>query len=222
MLKTCAPIRGLLFDLDGTLVDTIKDITAAVNCALATIEAPSVSTDLVMQFVGHGLTNTLKNLLNHLKIECDQECLARLNTQLRHCYQAQPYAMTTIYSGVEELLQRAHADNVALGILSNKDQLLVELIQAELFPEIPFTLVRGAQKDKALKPDPNGALAFAELANISPAEVLLVGDSTVDAETAKRAQMQFAWAGWGFGQLPEIDSEHIYLTPYALFKEVFL
>lgn len=191
-------IQAVLFDLDGTLVNTIGDIAFALNTALIQAGVPVVDDDTCMSFVGRGLRNALKNALDEAGHTCSQEELSNLLEILMATYRAHPADRSFVYPGIEALLKNLVAHGLAIGVLSNKEESLVLAIVAKLFPGIPFVSVHGMVQGLPGKPDPSQALAFASVVGLDPSQVLVVGDSEVDALLATNAHCPVVLVTWGF------------------------
>ncbi len=215
---------AVLFDLDGTLVDTIGDITYALNAALEAAGVPSVTYDTCKQFVGRGLRNALLNALQAAQVAPDEAQLDSLVEVMLKTYQKYPFQRAVVYPHIEALLDKSVASGLQLGVLSNKDDDLVQEIVQALFPKVPFISVQGASTTAPLKPDPTTALQFAQQAGCTVEEVLLVGDTEVDYYTAQEAGMPVAIATWGFRSRPELEAagcKPLYDSVSHLAKEVF-
>ncbi|PKL12434.1 MAG: HAD family hydrolase [Spirochaetae bacterium HGW-Spirochaetae-8] len=196
--------KACLFDLDGTLVDTIGDIVYAMNAALAQVGIAPIDSQTCMRFVGRGLHNALKGALVEFGSQVDAASMQDLVEVLLHTYREHPYERSGVYPGIESLLQNSVASGLAVGVLSNKEDSLVKVIVRKKFPNIPFAMVQGACEGVPLKPDPATALDFARSLDLNPSEVLFVGDSEVDAQTAIAAGMPYALVTWGFRPRAEL------------------
>ena len=197
-------LKACLFDLDGTLVDTIGDIVYAMNVALAQAGIAPIDSQTCMRFVGRGLHNALKGALVDSGSHPDDATMQNLVQVLLDTYREHPYERSRVYPGIELLLQNSVASGLTAGVLSNKEDSLVKVIVKKKFPDIPFAFVQGACKGVPLKPDPTTALAFARSLNLAPSQVLFVGDSEVDAQTAIAAGMPYALVTWGFRPRAEL------------------
>lgn len=199
-------IRALLCDLDGTLVDTSGDIAYALNTALAVEGVAPLDERSCMRFVGRGLRNTLLGALLAAGVHPDGERLDHVLEVFENTYAEHPHDRSQIYPGIPEFLRKCIAAQLAVGVLSNKEDSLVHAIVGHLFPRVPFTSVRGASEAFPLKPDPGSALDFAAMAGCEPSEVLYVGDSGIDRETAMAAGMRLAVVTWGFSNREALES----------------
>lgn len=216
--------KGVLFDLDGTLLDTIGDITYAINSALIVVGAEPITTSQCKGLVGRGLKNALKGAfeLRNKKITPSQ--LEELVPQMLESYHRHPYRHTHPYEGVEALLYDLVKGGVALGVLSNKADSLVQPIIRGVLPSHPFVFIRGDKEGWPSKPEPDGVYAFSEAVGVPVDQLLLVGDSEVDYYTAEAAQVDVAIATWGFRsreRLLEAGCRNLYSSVEELRKEVF-
>ena len=191
-------VKACLFDLDGTLVDTIGDILYAMNAALAHAGLGPIDSRTCMRFVGRGLHNALRGAFEDYGHKVEAGAMHGHVQVLLDTYREHPYERSLVYPGVERLLQNSIASGMIAGVLSNKEDSLVKVIVRKKFPTIPFALVQGACEGVPLKPDPTTALAFARSLDLEPSQVLFIGDSEVDAQTAIAAGMPYALVTWGF------------------------
>ncbi len=218
-------IKALLFDLDGTLVNTIGDIAFAMNKALDSIGIAPINNEDCQRFVGRGLRNALKRALLHASHPADEQTLDIILPIMLETYRKHPSGRSFIYPGMESFLQNSVAVGMHVGVLSNKEDSLVRILVDELFPDRPFVSVQGERVDVPLKPNPTSAMSFATMLGLAPSEILFVGDSEVDAETAKAAGMQLALVTWGFRPRSELESSGygpLFDTVDELEKEVFV
>lgn len=178
-------IRALLFDLDGTLIDTAEDIAASTNHALAVLGLPARSVAEVSRMVGRGVENLLRAALDDATVDLSVPLEA-----FRAHYDAHCLDRTRPFPGVPEILREFSRGERPMGVISNKPVEFSEKILAGLDLRRHFDLVLGPPV-VAVKPDPEGVLRVAAAWGVSPAEILLVGDSEVDRETAARAGCAF-------------------------------
>lgn len=193
---------GVIFDLDGTLVDTLEDIADAMDRVLALEGAPGHSYDEYRYLIGHGIRNLVKESLPPgLR---DEETIARCYERMIADYGEHSLVKTRPYEGVTELVHELRAAGVPLAIHSNKShELTRDIVVALLDPE-GFVVVSGARPDAPLKPDPAVALAIAVRFGLPPARVVYLGDSLVDMRTATAAGMIPIGASWGFRTSEEL------------------
>jgi phosphoglycolate phosphatase len=189
------PVRLLVFDLDGTLVDSSQDLADSVNAMLGELGAPPLSETEVTRMVGEGAAVLVRRALVRAGVEVDAR--AALDCFLKH-YDLRLLATTKPYPGMVEALT-ALRDRYALAVLTNKPglptmRLLEGLGLIELFRD-----VIGGDTAYGRKPDPAGLLALVDRASATPETTLLVGDSPVDLATARAAGTRICLARYGFG-----------------------
>jgi len=188
--------RAVLFDLDGTLLDTIADLTEAMNCAMATLGHPGRTIEECKIFVGDGVVNFARRALP--TEHNDEETVARCVKQMRVEYGKRWAEKTRPYEGIGELLTELERRAVAMAVLSNKPQDFTELMVVRMLGGWKFQAVRGARPDVAIKPDPGAARDIARKVGGGPGEFLYVGDTDTDMQTAVGAGMFPVGALWGF------------------------
>jgi phosphoglycolate phosphatase len=196
--------RAVLFDLDGTLLDTLADLGESMNAALAELGAPGHALDAYRRFVGDGMQNLARRSLGAGRD--DPETVERCVAAMRRIYGTRAMHKTRPYPGVPELLAELERRGVAMAVLSNKpDDLTNELIDA-FFGARRFTAVRGARDGVARKPDPEAARDIALRLGVAPVEFLYLGDTDTDMRTAVAAGMEPIGALWGFRDAQELVS----------------
>ncbi|MCY2929261.1 MAG: HAD family hydrolase [Planctomycetota bacterium] len=187
---------AVLFDLDGTLLDTIADLTEAMNDAMATLGHPPRTVEECKIFVGDGVVNFARRALP--TEHNDDQTVGRCVKQMRVEYGKRWAQKTRPYPGIGQLLTELERRGVAMAVLSNKPQEFTELMVARLLGDWTFRAVHGARPDVAIKPDPGSALDIAREMGIEPREFLYVGDTDTDMQTAVGAGMFPVGALWGF------------------------
>ena len=193
---------GVIFDLDGTLVDTLEDIADAMDRVLALEGAPGHTCTEYRYLIGHGIRNLVTEALPpELRSE---ERIARCYERMIDDYGRNSLVKTHLYEGVPELVRGLRADGVPLAIHSNKADAPTQAIVAALLDPADFVAVHGARPDVPLKPDPAVALAIAARFGLPPARVVYAGDSLVDMHTATAAGMIPVGAAWGFRTREEL------------------
>jgi phosphoglycolate phosphatase len=194
---------GVIFDLDGTLVDTLEDIADAMDRVLALEGAPGHSYEEYRYLIGRGIRNLVTEALPaELRSE---ERVERCYERMLEDYGAHLLVKTRAYEGVPELVRALRAGGVPLAVHSNKADGPTRAIVAALFDQDDFVEVRGARPDAPLKPDPAVALELAVRFGLPPARVVYLGDSLVDMQTATAAGMIAVGAAWGFRTREELE-----------------
>jgi phosphoglycolate phosphatase len=208
-------MKALIFDLDGTLADTLRDIMDAMNHALAQRGLPAHGPDAYRQFVGEGASQLVRNALPPGREALVPELLAAYRAH----YLAHLIVHTQPYPGISELLSELQARGRPLAVLSNKPHELTTRIVTALFPAVRFVGVLGQRPDHPLKPDPAGALELCSALGHAPGDVALVGDTRTDMQTARAAGMIAIGVRWGFRdarELSEHGAHHVVAEPHEL------
>jgi phosphoglycolate phosphatase len=187
--------HGLIFDLDGTLVDSLSGIAASVNHALHQGGHATHSLAAVQGFIGNGARILLERAA---PVGADEVLLLTLEEAFKSHYDISWPDGTLPYDGITALLETLQDLGHPLAVLSNKPHPFTETIVARIFPGIRFTQVLGQRPGIHHKPDPAGALEIATAFGLPPVECLVIGDSTMDIETAKNAGMTSVAVTWGF------------------------
>jgi phosphoglycolate phosphatase len=201
--------RAFLFDLDGTLVDSLGDIGAAMNFALHACGWPTHPLADYRRFVGEGIVA----LARHAAPATPDAAARRLElvAACQRRYAEHLFDNTLPYPGVADLLVQLRTRGVPLGVLSNKLDAPTRQICAALFPPGTFAVVQGQLPDTPAKPDPGAALALAAQLGVAPADIAFVGDTGVDMRTAVAAGMRAVGVAWGFRplELRETGAERV-------------
>ncbi len=194
--------RALLFDLDGTLLDTLQDIADSVNSALAYFGFPQHELDAYRYFVGDGVEMLAIRALPEDRR--DQMTVGKVVARIDEAYSLRWANNTRPFQGIPELLDALTNIGIRMAILSNKGQSFAELTVSTLLPDWHFDLVVGAQPSIPRKPDPTAALQIARQMSLIPTEFLYLGDSAVDMKTAVAANMYPIGALWGYRTANEL------------------
>lgn len=194
--------KGIIFDLDGTLLDTLEDLADAMNCVLQRHGYPTHSLDQYRFFIGGGMQNLVSRTMPQEARQ--EEILAQAVACMKEEYGKNWAKKTRPYSGVPELLEKLQELPVKTAILSNKLHEFTLLIVERYFPEYPFALVRGEQQGIPRKPDPAGALLIAQELGLAPENIVYVGDSNTDMQAARAAGMYAVGVTWGFRPAQEL------------------
>lgn len=183
---------AVLFDLDGTLVDSLDDIVAAMNRSLARAGHPTRSAAEIRAMVGDGAAALVQRAA-----PAGADVVALL-TDLKGDYGAHALAHTRPFPGIEVLLKTLTAAEIPVAVLSNKPHPMTVAMVEALFPGVPFFAVIGQRPDIPKKPDPTIALELAGRAGVPPSRCAMVGDTVVDIETGHNAGMRSIAVTWGF------------------------
>jgi phosphoglycolate phosphatase len=188
--------KGVIFDLDGTLLDTREDIADAMNRVLAGLGLPTHPYDSYNYFVGDGAAILVRRTLPPDRQDdvTHGECLARFLAD----YGVHWNIKTKLYTGIAEMLSGLQDRGTKLAVLTNKPAPTAARCVEEYLPRWRFDAVLGQTDGLPKKPDPTGALQIAERLALGPAEILYLGDTATDMETAIRAGMYPVGALWGF------------------------
>ncbi len=192
--------RAVLFDLDGTLLNTLEDICNAMNTALQSMGIKPWETDAYRYMVGNGA-----RVLAERAVRDRQELADRVLAAYQRQYEAHQMEKTRPYDGMMNTLRALRDQGVPLAVLSNKPDADTQRIIAHFFPDIPFEQVLGQRPDYPRKPDPTAALTLAEKMGIPAEAVWYVGDTSVDMECARRAGMRSVGVLWGFRTRTELE-----------------
>lgn len=198
----------VIFDLDGTLLNTIADLGNACNYALKTLGYAEHPLPSYNYMVGNGV----RTLMQRAAPDASPEVIETLLKLFREYYDNHAMDLTVPYPGIRELLRQLTDMGVAVAVTSNKYQSAVEKIISHYFPEIPFVAVLGESPDRSKKPDPSIVFEVLGKHPTPKNDVLYVGDSAVDMETARRACIESAGVTWGFrpvSELTDANANHI-------------
>lgn len=211
------PYAAAIFDLDGTLIDSVRDIGEAMNRTLETLGYPTHPIEAYNIFVGDGVKQLVERTLPaHARTS---EIVEQFISMYREDYLANWTNNTRVYPGIRELLLRLVDAYIPIGVLSNKPDNATRKCVEHFFPDIPFIAVAGQKDDVPRKPDPSVALAIAEAMNRQPGDCVFIGDTSTDMKTAVAGGMFPAGVLWGFRgerELIESGARLIAATPEAL------
>lgn len=197
---------NLIFDLDGTLINSLPGIANALNSALAELHLPTHSVTDIESFIGGGS----RTLIERATKSIQDAPVDDLEVAFVYHYQELWKSGTEEYSGITDLLRDLSTSH-ELSILSNKPHAFTTEIIKSLFPTISFRTVLGQRDGISKKPDPSGIYEILEQASYSEAQSYLIGDSVVDLATAKNAAIKSIAVTWGFeplSDLVELSPDH--------------
>lgn len=199
--------RHLVFDLDGTLVDSLPGIADGLNRALVSLGLPTHSPDAVRGMIGRGARNLCASALGYADAAAvPQEQMEALHTAFRREYPATWRKGTFIYRGITEMLTRLVSVGAHLAVLSNKPHDVTLPMVQELFRPIPFSPILGYTGDFPRKPAPDALHHIAQSWGVETADLTLVGDSLYDAQTAANAGCHCILVTWGYANIQKIHN----------------
>lgn len=204
----------VIFDLDGTLLKTIDDLAAATNHALKTLGYPVHGLWVYPSMVGNGVAKLIERALPD--DARSEKNIADTLAVFKEYYNEHCCDATTPYPGIPELIEDLTAHGINMAVTSNKYEAAVTKIIAHYFPNANFRAVLGSVEGMPRKPDPSIVFKALSMCPTPKAEVLYVGDSGVDMETARRACVESVGVSWGFRSIHELKeayADHIVSTP---------
>ena len=194
--------KGVIFDLDGTLLDTIDDLADTMNQVLEGYGHLTHTVDKYKYFVGDGMNNLVRRALPQ---EITSESLIEEAFQrMKEHYSLNWVNKSKPYPGISELLDFLQENNIKIAVLSNKaHNFTVEMVE-KLLPKWKFSVVYGERDGIPRKPDPAGALEIANIWGITPENILYLGDTNTDMKTAVNSSMYPVGVLWGFREKDEL------------------
>ena len=196
--------QALIFDLDGTLVDSLTDLANAGNRILEDLGMPVHPESAYRTFVGDGLNTLIYRILP--KQSRKSSLINDAVDRFRKDYSTRWHENTRPYDGICQTLDKLVAAKMPIAILSNKPHDFTRMCVEKLLPHWKFRAVLGQRPDVPKKPDAAAALEIAEMLKLPPSHILFVGDSSVDMQTAVNAGMDAAGVLWGFRTAEELRS----------------
>lgn len=201
---------AVIFDLDGTLLDSLADIALAANRVLESRHLPTHELPAYRHFVGNGVDVLMERAMP--PEQRDEESIASSSAQFRRVYAETWNFSTCPYAGIRDLLEVLTQRQIPLAILSNKPHPNTITCVNEFFDATTFSVVFGQRQNVPCKPDPAAALEIASQLGVVPARCLFVGDSNVDMQTAVNAGMAGIGVTWGFRSRAELLESGARLT----------
>lgn len=196
-------LKAVVFDLDGTLLDTIPDIAGALNHSLAAHGLPTHPQKAVEGFVGGGIRSAV---VKAAPAGASDEVIDQVLAGYHAVYVVHCVDRTAPYPGVEEMLAALADRGLALGVLSNKTEATARKIIAHYFPGVPFRFVFGRAEGRPLKPDPGAAAPVLAELGLAPGEIAYAGDSGTDVTFAKAVGFLAAATPWGYRSREELEA----------------
>lgn len=205
-------IKTVIFDLDGTLLNTFNDLADAVNSSLTLNGLQPYTIDKIKTFVGNGIKRLIENALNH---QSALFAFQKVFDDFCRIYQANCKIKTKPYNGIHEILNELKKKNIKLAVLTNKHHLSATKIIEYYFPNT-FDLIVG-QDNRPLKPDPTSVFYIAKTLKTDLSNIVMIGDSNVDIATARNADIKSIGVFWGYENINLIaDADYIAYTSTEL------
>lgn len=208
--------QAIIFDLDGTLTNTLTDISTAMNRALRLNDLPEHPVDAYRYMVGNGAkTLAVRAVGEH------QDKMPAVLAEYQAYYEKHTQDATRPYDGVPELLEQLQARGLKLCVLSNKPHADTVNVVRHFFPQIQWAVIRGQVEGVPVKPDPAGAVAILEMLGLTGSDCYYLGDTYVDMTTAVSAGMHPVGVLWGFRdekELRDSGAKNIIAHPLELLE----
>lgn len=198
--------QGCIFDLDGTLVNTLRSIAFFSNSALERCGYPAIPAEDYKGIVGDGADTQVRRMLDRAagRGAWAEEDFRRVRVLYGNLYSADPTHLLENYPGMPETIAKLKSSGIRAAVFSNKPDSWVQRIITFLFPAESFAECRGQRPGVPIKPAPDGALAIASDLGLRPSEILYIGDTDTDMKTGAAAGMDTAGAVWGFRTRKEL------------------
>lgn len=193
--------KAVVFDLDGTLADTLDDLADSMNASLAEFGFPSHPMDSYRYFVGMGMMNLARSATPE---GTDDATIVRIRDAMGERYQGNWAVKTKPYDGIPAMLEALREKGLRLAVLSNKPDVFTKLMVEHFFPGV-FASVAGAKEGVPIKPDPAAALAIVRDFGLEPADFMYLGDTNTDMKTGLAAGMFTIGVSWGFRPVAELE-----------------
>lgn len=212
--------KACIFDMDGTIANTLSSIAGFGNQALKEYGCPTIAIETYRYLVGNGADQLMRGMLRTVKGEYTEEDVQKLRQIYDRCYAEDPLRGVENYPGMPDLLAELNRRNILLAVLSNKPDDMARAVADKLFPGV-FQIVRGQTPGVPRKPSPEGAFRIATELGVLPQECLYLGDTDVDMKTGKSAGMKTVGVLWGFRTREELEqggAELLAETPEDILK----
>ncbi len=196
--------QAVLFDLDGTLLDTLEDLARSGNAVLRGRGHPVHPIDAYRTFIGDGMHQLARRIFPEEHRPADDDAIEVVLAEYREAYHRHWRDTTRPFAGIAELLDQLNGRDIPIGVVSNKAHDFTQLCVEEFLRPWRWSAVLGASEGRPPKPDPSVALEAARLMGVAPETCLFVGDSDVDMWTATRAAMHPVGVSWGFRDVDEL------------------
>lgn len=211
-------VKAVIFDMDGTVADTLRSIAGFGNAALEAHGFPALETELYRQLVGNGADVLIRRMLQSTGMPHTEDTVQAVRNTYDALYEADPMKLVAPYPGIVEMLKEIREYGIKTAILSNKPDNMTCFIADALFPGL-FDIVHGQRSGIPKKPDPTSVRMLCEELGVTPEECLYVGDSGVDMQTGHNGGIVSVGVTWGFrgaDELRKYGADHLVDTAEAL------
>ncbi len=208
-------IKACIFDLDGTLCDTLTTIAYFGNETLKHFELPEIEINKYKYMIGNGYKNLVRNMLNYLDSYTD-ELFLEVSEHYFKAYDKNPLYLTAPYDGILAMLDSLSKKGIKTAILSNKPDNATKNVVKEILTSHDFSHVQGFIEGVPLKPAPDSLLNIISFLDVPKEECLYIGDTSTDIETGKNAEIKTVGVLWGFRtekELKDAGADMIAQTP---------
>ncbi len=206
-------IQAAIFDLDGTLLNTLPSIAYYGNRALKLHGLPEIETEKYKVLVGEGAKLLVERMLS--TVGADPSMFDAVYADYRAAYDADPANKTAYYDGILDLLGAFQKWGIPMAVFSNKPEAQVEGVLKAFFPEDLFKMILGQQEGLARKPDPEGVYRICEALQVKPQKCMYIGDTATDMQTGKAAGCLTVGVSWGFRTIEELLDARAYAVAEA-------
>lgn len=208
--------KAVIFDADGTILDTITTISYYVNETLKELGYSTIEEQRYNYLLGYGANHLIKEALREVGAPLDDAYVEKVLNRYNEKYNANTSYLTKAFDGVDELLVKLRKKDCKLAVLSNKPDPTLQLVVEEIFGQGVFDIAMGQMENIRKKPDPEGVNLILEKLGIDRTDTYFIGDTEVDIETGKNAQVKTIGVTWGFRTEEEVRRE----KPDYLAREV--
>jgi phosphoglycolate phosphatase len=210
--------KAIIFDLDGTLLDTLTDIMESVNNVLDKYEFPTHKMQAYKYFIGNGIEVLTRKAFPKDITESE---FRNYFQEVKQEYESRQTLRTKPYNGIEEMLNKLLEKGISISILSNKPDEFAKPTVKHFFPNIKFDIVFGSRNGVERKPSPDAVFEILEKLNFQKEDCFFVGDTAIDMQTSVNAGVDGIGVSWGFRTIEELQengAKHIIDTPNEIFE----
>ncbi len=196
-------MKAVIFDLDGTLLNSLTDIAESVNLILNKHNLPEHPISAYNYFVGYGIEKLVENALPK---DFNSDNFSSFLTDVKVEYKKRQILKTKPYDGIIEMLKEFNKRKISISILSNKPDEFTKLVVNHFFADIKFDFILGSRTDVPRKPNPQAVYEIIDELNIPKEKFYFVGDTATDMQTSVNAEIQGIGVSWGFREVAELKS----------------